>query len=61
MLAIRLFLVIIGGVLILSLLGYAITRDARWLRFAGLGLKAGLALVALLLLALLLERLVMVV
>jgi hypothetical protein len=61
MLAIRLFLLIIGGVLILSLLGYAITRDARWLRFAGLGLKAGLALVALLLLALLLERLVMVV
>ncbi len=61
MLAIRLFLLIIGGVLILSLLGYAITRDARWLRFAGLGLKAGLALVALLLLALLLERLVMVI
>jgi hypothetical protein len=61
MLAIRIFLIIIGGVLILSLLGYAITRDARWLRFAGLGLKAGLALVALLLLALLLERLVMVI
>ncbi len=61
MLAIRIFLIIIGGVLILSLLGYAITRDARWMRFAGLGLKAGLALVALLLLALLLERLVMVI
>ncbi|OYY95529.1 MAG: hypothetical protein B7Y41_03235 [Hydrogenophilales bacterium 28-61-23] len=60
MLAIRVFLIIIGGVLILSLLGYAINRDPRWLRFAGLGLKAGLALVALLLLALLLERLVLV-
>jgi hypothetical protein len=61
MLAIRIFLIIIGGVLILSFLGYGITRDARWLRFAGLGLKAGLALIALLLLVLLLERLVMVI
>ncbi len=61
MLAIRIFLIIIGGVLIFSFLGYAITRDAHWLRFAGLGLKAGLALVALLLLALLLERLVLVI
>jgi hypothetical protein len=57
MLAIRIFLVIIGAALIISLLGYAITRDARWLRFAGLGLKAGFALIALLLLVLLLERL----
>ena len=61
MLAIRIFLIIIAGVLTFSFLGYAITRDTRWLRFAGLGLKAGLALVALLLLALLLERLVMVI
>jgi len=44
----------------LSLLGYAINRDPRWLRFAGLGLKAGLALVALLMLVLLLERLMLV-
>lgn len=60
MLAIRIFLIIIGGVLILSFLGYGITRDRRWLRFAGLGLKAGLALIGLLLLVLLLERLLMV-
>ncbi len=60
MLAIRIFLVVIGGVLVVSLLGYAINRDPRWLRFAGLGLKAGLALVALLMLVLLLERLVLV-
>jgi len=60
MLAIRIFLLIIGGVLVLSLLGYAINRDPRWLRFAGLGLKAGLALVALLMLVLLLERLILV-
>jgi len=61
MLAIRIFLVIIGGVMILSLLGYAISRDSRWLRFAGLSLKAGLALVALLLLVLLVERLLLVI
>lgn len=60
MLAIRIFLLVIGAVVIVSWLGYALSRDPRWLRFAGLGLKAGLALVALLLLALLLERLVMV-
>ena len=60
MLAIRIFLIVIGGVLVVSLLGYAISRDPRWLRFAGVGLKAGLALVALLMLVLLLERLVMV-
>jgi len=59
MLAIRIFLLVIGAVVIVSWLGYALSRDPRWLRFAGLGLKAGLALVALLLLALLLERLVM--
>lgn len=61
MLAIRIFLVIIGAVMILSLLGYAISRDSRWLRFAGLSLKAGLALIGLLLLVLLVERLLLVI
>jgi len=61
MLAIRIFLVIIGVVMILSLLGYAISRDSRWLRFAGLSLKAGLALIGLLLLVLLVERLLLVI
>lgn len=60
MLAIRLILILIGGIVVLSLLGYAINRDPRWMRFAGLGLKGGLALVALLMLVLLLERLVLV-
>jgi hypothetical protein len=60
MLAIRLILVLIGGVLVFSLLGYALNRDPRWMRFAGLSLKGGLALVALLMLVLLLERLFMV-
>jgi hypothetical protein len=61
MLAIRIFLIIIGAVMIISLLGYAISRDSRWLRFAGLSLKAGLALIGLLLLVLLIERLLLVV
>ena len=57
MLAMRLFLILIAMVMVISLLGYAINHDPRWLRFAGLGLKAGLALVALLMLVFLIERL----
>ncbi|HEX8979578.1 MAG TPA: hypothetical protein VF811_07700 [Parasulfuritortus sp.] len=59
MLAIRILLGLIGIVLVLSFLGYAINRDHRWLRFAGLAIKAGVALALVLLIALLLERLVM--
>lgn len=59
MLAIRILLGLIGIVLVLSFLGYAINRDPRWLRFAGLAIKAGVALALVLLIALLLERLVM--
>jgi hypothetical protein len=61
MLAMRLFLILIAAVMVFSLLGYAISHDPRWLRFAGLGLKAGLALVALLMLVFLIERLLLVV
>lgn len=61
MLGIRLLLILIGGFLVVSLLGYAVSRDPRWLRFAGLGLKGGLALILLLMLVYLAERLVMVV
>lgn len=61
MLGIRLLLILIGGFLIISLLGYAISRDPRWLRFAGLGLKGGLALILLIMLVYLVERLVMVI
>jgi hypothetical protein len=57
MLAIRLFLIVIGITIVISLLGYAISKDPRWMRFAGLGLKTGLALVALLLLVFFIERL----
>ena len=61
MLALRLFLALIGILLVISLLGYAISKDPRWLRFAGLGLKAGLALVLLLMLVFLIERLLIAV
>ena len=60
MLGIRLLIIAVGILMVISLLGYALNRDPRWLRFAGLGLKGGLALVLLLMLAYLVERLVMV-
>jgi hypothetical protein len=61
MLSIRLFLGLIGAILVVSMLGYALNRDPRWLRLAGLILKGGVALIALLILVLLLERLLLVV
>lgn len=60
MLALRLFLAVIGILLVVSLLGYAINRDPRWLRFAGLSLKGGVALLVLLMLIYLTERLILV-
>lgn len=57
MLGIRLLLGLVGIVLVLTLLGYTVSRDPRWLRLAGIGLKAGLALVVILMLLYLLERL----
>lgn len=60
MLAIRLFLGLAGVMLVISLLGYAVHRDPRWLRFAGLTLKGALALIAVLMLIYLVERLVLV-
>ncbi len=61
MLAIRLFLGLAAILIVVSLLGYAVNRDPRWLRFAGLSLKGGLALVAILMLIYLLERLVILI
>ncbi|HNQ04384.1 MAG TPA: hypothetical protein PKH69_07195 [Thiobacillaceae bacterium] len=60
MLALRLLLLAGGGLLILGLLGYALSQDRRWLRYTGILGKALLALLVLLLLALLLERLLLV-
>lgn len=60
MLAVRLLIGLVGVLIVLSLLGYAVSRDGRWLRFAGLSLKAGLALVAIMMLVFIAERLLMV-
>lgn len=60
MLAVRLIIVLVAALVVISLLGYAINRDPRWLRFAGLGFKGGIALVALLMLVYLVERLILV-
>ena len=51
MLGIRLLLILIGILLVVSLLGYAIDRDPRWLRFAGISLKGGVALAILIMLS----------
>ncbi len=61
MLGIRLLLILIGILLVVSLLGYAIDRDPRWLRFAGISLKGGVALAILIMLGYVVERLVMVI
>ncbi|MBI5330834.1 MAG: hypothetical protein HZB71_09505 [Betaproteobacteria bacterium] len=58
MLAFRLLIVLAGVLLVVSLLGYSLNRDPRWLRFAGLSLKGALGLIALLMLVYALERLV---
>ncbi len=60
MLALRLFLALIGILLVISLLGYTINSDPRWLRLAGLGFKGGVALVVLLMLIYVTERLILV-
>lgn len=61
MLAVRLLLILIGALIVLSLLGYTLNRDPRWLRFAGLSMRSGLALVVLLMLVYLVERLLLVI
>lgn len=56
MLALRIILIFIGVLIVLSLLGYSLNRDPRWLSFAGRSLKFGIALVALLMLGFVTER-----
>jgi NADH:ubiquinone oxidoreductase subunit 6 (subunit J) len=60
MLALRLILILVGALIVLSLLGYALNKDPRWLKFAGLSLKSALALIGLLMLVYLVERLILV-
>lgn len=61
MFAIRIFLAIAAILVVLSLLGYAVSRDPRWLRFLGLALKGAVALFAILMILYLLERLLLVI
>jgi hypothetical protein len=60
MLALRLILILVGALIVLSLLGYALNKDPRWLKFAGMSLKSALALIGLLMLVYLVERLILV-
>lgn len=57
MLALRLLIGLAGIALVICLLGYAVSRDRRWLRNAGFVLKAGVAIVALVLIVQFLGRL----
>lgn len=57
MLALRIILILVGALVVLSLLGYSLNKDPRWLKFSGNSLKLGIALVALLMLVFVLERL----
>jgi hypothetical protein len=56
MLALRLLLMLCGAVIVFTLLGYSLNRDPRWLRFAVLIIKGGLALAALLLIVAFVSR-----
>ena len=60
MLALRVILIFIGALIVLSLLGYSLNRDTRWLEFAGRSLKVGVALVVVLMMVFVLERLLIV-
>ncbi len=61
MLALRIFLGLAGATLVLALLGYAVSRDRRWFRLAGLVIKIGIALALLLMIFFVLERLLLMV
>jgi hypothetical protein len=56
MLALRVLLFVCAAVVVFALLGYAISRDARWLRVAGYAFKGGVAIAALIGLLLVLGR-----
>ncbi len=58
MLALRLLAVACAIAVIFALLGYALSRDRRWLTVAGYALKSGLALAALVVLFAVLRRII---
>ncbi len=56
MLALRILAVACAITVIFALLGYALSRDRRWLRLAGYVLKGGLALTLLIILLTFVQR-----
>lgn len=54
--ALRILVVACAVVVIFALLGYALSRDPRWLKFAGYAFKGGLAIAAVILLVMLVRR-----
>lgn len=61
MLALRLLLGGLAILLVIGLLGYSLNRDPRWLRFLRMVFKGGLAMLAIMMLVYLLERLILIV
>lgn len=56
MLALRILAVACAIAVILALLGYTVSRDRRWLKFAGYVFKGGLAIAAIILLLMFVRR-----
>lgn len=56
MLALRVLVIVCAVAIVFALLGYAVSRDPRWLGLAGLAFKGGVALAALVLLLMFLRR-----
>lgn len=56
MLALRVLAVACAIAVIFALLGYVLSRDRRWLRFAGYVFKGGVAITAVILLLMLARR-----
>lgn len=61
MLALRLILGAGIGLIVITLLGYALSHDRRWLQYTGILAKSLAALALLILIALALERLILVI
>lgn len=60
MLALRILVIVCAVAIVFALLGFALSRDSRWLGLAGLAFKGGVAIAALVLLLMLLRRLLAV-
>lgn len=56
MLALRVLVFVCAAAVVFALLGYALSRDPRWLEMAGYAFKGGVAIAALLGLGVVLRR-----